>query len=149
MLQYLISSIALALFGTVLYNASHSALRDGVRTAIGLLLSLFMVAPLALACANAPHIQFPTADFTDNGLYAETLEEAYCSGIAAALAERYALPSESFEVSAVGLDTESMRSQSVRVVLCDKARRLDYNAVETFVLNSVDTGGCVVEYKID
>ena len=149
MVEYLISSLALATFGTVLYNASHSALREGMRTAIGLVLALFMLSPLALLVGEAIRFEFPKTENVENDLYAETLEGAFCRGIATARAERYGIESDCFEVSAVELDMESMHSSSIRVVLSGKARGLDYNAVRLFVMNSVDTGGCVVEYKIN
>ena len=149
MANYIFTCILLSLISALLYHASHSALRDSVRSAMGVVLLLFMVSPLGALFSGAFNIKIPQYDFSQNGAYKEVTEEAYCMGIAAALSEEFSLPRECFSVYSEGFDFDKMYSDNIHVTLTGRAAFIDYRAVRSFVLGAVDTGGCEVEIEID
>ena len=92
----------MAFISAVLYHISHSALRDGTRLAMGILLLSFAVAPIGTLLNGAFDIELPKKEVFD-GAYTEVVEEAYCVGIAKALSEKYSAPQECFLVTPMNL----------------------------------------------
>ena len=146
--RYIFGCIALAFISAVLYHLSHTSLRESVRAAMGVVLLLFMLSPIASLISGVLDVRLPSGDFTFGESYTAVTEEAYCKGIASALRDEFSAPGDCFYVYCDGFVFETMYSKKVYVTLTGKAALLDYRAVREFVINSVETGGCEVEIEI-
>ena len=83
-------------------------------------------------------------DISDSD-YAKTARLAFIEGIKRAVAEKFDISEQDFEVSVQGFDLEAMRAERIEVVL-SKATLADYRAVEEY-LRGCGIGECSVEVR--
>ena len=128
-----------ALGGALLYDSERDAVS---RTAISLILLLATVSPIVAFISQLSFTlpELPELPEVQEGEYAEVAREAFCDGVAELLSEKYSLPSESFDFTA-------MRAERITVTLRGSAVRCDPLLVEKFI-NSYGIGDCHAEIGI-
>ena len=146
--EHLFSAVLLSFISAVLYHISHTALRESVRAAMGVVLLLFMLSPVASLLSGILDIRLPSTDLSFDADYTVVAEEAYVKGIRSALASEFNTKEECFTVFCEGFDFENMYSEKIHVTVTGGAALVDFRLVRDFVENSVNTGGCVVVVEI-
>ena len=127
---------------------SHSALRDAVRSALGVLLVSAMVSPFIGAISAA--VDFSDMSFDgifEGGESIETVTElAFEEGVAKAVSSAFS-GADGTRVAVRGFSPSELRADGVTVILPSDAVGVDFRAVRDFVEeNFTRVGGCEVVY---
>ena len=127
---------------------SHSALRDAVRSALGVLLISAMLSPFVGAISAAFDFSGVSLDdFLDGGESLESVTElAFEEGVADAISSAFS-GADGTRVAVRGFSVAQLRAEGVTVILPSGAVGVDFRAVREFVEeNFTRVGGCEVVY---
>jgi hypothetical protein len=127
---------------------SHSALRDAVRSALGVLLISAMVSPFVGAISAA--LDFSDMSFggvfDGGGSFESVTELAFEEGVASAVSSAFS-GADGVRVTVRGFSPGELRCEWVTVILPSDAVGVDFRAVRDFVEeNFTRVGGCEVVY---
>ena len=127
---------------------SHSALRDAVRSALGLLLVSAMLTPFVAALGTVGELSdLSFEDLFDTGDGVEGITElAFEEGVADAISSTFA-GADGVRVTVRGFSAAELRAEGLTVILTSDAVGVDFRAVRDFVEeNFTRVGGCEVVY---
>ena len=127
---------------------SHSALRDAVRSALGVLLISAMLSPFVAALGTVGELSdLSFDDLFDTGGGVEGITElAFEEGIADAISAAFS-GADGTRVAVRGFSPAQLRAEGVTVILPSSAVGVDFRAVREFVEeNFTRVGGCEVVY---
>lgn len=135
-----LASVAFASF--VIYDAQR--LREA-RFTLGIILLASLILPISSAVKGFSELDFDTGgDYATSSLANETVEEAFCRGIAEAVCGEFSFKTSDVSVKAVGFDAEGMRAEKIILTLSGKAALGDIGAAEDFV-SELGFGKCTAE----
>lgn len=127
---------------------SHSALRDAVRSALGVLLISAMLSPFVAALGTVGELSdLSFDDLFDTGGGVEGITElAFEEGVADAISAAFS-GADGTQVAVRGFSAAQLRAEGVTVILPSGAVGVDFRAVREFVEeNFTRVGGCEVVY---
>lgn len=127
---------------------SHSALRDAVRSALGVLLISAMLSPFVAALGTVGELSdLSFDDLFDTGGGVEGITElAFEEGVADAISSAFS-GADGTRVAVRGFSLAQLRAEGVTVILPSGAVGVDFRAVREFVEeNFTRVGGCEVVY---
>ena len=127
---------------------SHSALRDAVRSALGLLLVSAMLTPFVAALGTVGELSDLSFDdlFDTEGGVEGITELAFEEGVADAISSTFA-GADGVRVTVRGFSAAELRAEGLTVILPSDAVGVDFRAVRDFVEeNFTRVGGCEVVY---
>ena len=144
---YLISTaaaVALASFASL-----NKKVSDGLRGALGIVMlaALFSQIPTVLTEIEQIDPEWYIGDFGSD-LTENAAENAFCRGIAAAVAEKFDLDEASVFVECMGFSFAEMRAELIRVELCGSAALADRIGIKNYI-EKQQLGECEVVIFIE
>ena len=136
---------AVALASFAIYDSER--LRES-RTALGVILLASLILPISSVIGGIRELDFSfEAEYDGEQIVEERLEEAFCLGIAEAVREEFSIKKDNISVTAQGFDAESMRADSLLVLLSGRAAFGNIGAISDFV-SELGVGECTVEVRL-
>ena len=147
---YLISAILAGLLGSLCIHLSHTAMRNAVRCALGIIMVLVISRPFVGFIESLSELSFDSSHIggvAGSEILEEEARESFCLGISRAVADRFSDNEENISVSCDGFVFETMSSDCISVTLRGSAAFLDYRAVREYLANNINTKECKVRIE--
>ena len=150
MREFLSTVFIISILSGILESLTHQSAKNSTRALIGIVTFFLLLNPIreTFLGVDLSDITLPTLpDSEISEEYSGYVREAFESGIAMAVADRFGLDESNIRVKVTGFDSQMMRAESIRISLSGVAALSDYRAIRDYI-NNMKIGECTVETDI-
>ncbi len=139
---YIISTVAAVALAS--FASLNKKMSDAIRPTLGIILLAALISPLPdmISGLGGGEIELPPQQWGEN-ITETAAEDAFCRGVAAAVADKFSLDRGSLAVECVGFSFSEMRAELIRVELSGKAIIADRIGIKDYIERS-GLGNCEV-----
>ncbi len=151
MREYIIAVLSASALLAVLSLLSYKSDGAGKKLAFAVLFIWACFVPIARNLINFDETKLSDFDFDISDYdedYLQVAHDAFASGVASAICEKFSLDGEGVRVLVEGFDFESMTASHIRVFLSGRAVYASYKDIEKYIEDS-GLGECDVEIEIE
>ena len=141
MAEYLAGVVIMsAILGLISYASYPSGSERATKFAVSVLLLYTALMPAFSLISKLSSVDIDSIiengyapDFDQGGEYIEVAEESFKSGISKLIFTKYGVPEENIEVFVFGFNFESMRADSIKVILSGSGAFADFRGIEEYI----------------
>ena len=150
MKEFLSTVFIISILSGILESLTHQSVKNSTRALIGIVTLFLLLNPIRETFLGVDFSDMTLPTLPDSEIseeYSGYVREAFESGIAMALADRFGLDESNIRVKVTGFDGQMMRAESIRISLSGVAALSDYRAIRDYI-NNMKIGECTVETDI-
>ena len=150
MKEFLSTVFIISILSGILESLTHQSVKNSTRALIGIVTLFLLLNPIRETFLGVDFSDMTLPTLPDSEIseeYSGYVREAFESGIAMAVADRFGLDESNIRVKVTGFDGQMMRAESIRISLSGVAALSDYRAIRDYI-NNMKIGECTVETDI-
>ena len=150
MKEFLSTVFIISILSGILESLTHQSVKNSTRALIGIVTLFLLLNPIRETFLGVDFSDMTLPTLPDSEIseeYSGYVREAFESGIAMAVADRFGLDESNIRVKVTGFDSQMMRAESIRISLSGVAALSDYRAIRDYI-NNMKIGECTVETDI-
>ena len=150
MREFLSTVFIISILSGILESLTHQSVKNSTRALIGIVTFFLLLNPIRETFFGVDFSDMTLPTLPDSEIseeYSGYVREAFESGIAMAVADRFGLDESNIRVKVTGFDGQMMRAESIRISLSGVAALSDYRAIRDYI-NNMKIGECTVETDI-
>ena len=150
MREFLSTVFIISILSGILESLTHQSVKNSTRDLIGIVTFFLLLNPIRETFFGVDFSDMTLPTLPDSEIseeYSGYVREAFESGIAMAVADRFGLDESNIRVKVTGFDGQMMRAESIRISLSGVAALSDYRAIRDYI-NNMKIGECTVETDI-